>query len=221
MFNIKSILKFVATPAGILVVAIIIIQLLYSRNNKLSNEVKELRNKIEFRQTVESALRDSIGNIGTYNPLPETIIVDIPVPVFPPMVIETAGDTIQQKPDRPYVRFDFQEQWEKWYRDNCTGFIEFDTTQIWDNDKGARAQGQFYYGIDTDQRNWLLITPAGNWDHKPAKEGFRGGIEWLLSTSGDISIGCDITWRKWGPAARIDILEFSNVRGWLGIRRSY
>jgi len=217
--NLRSILKFVATPAGIIVIAVVVIQLLYSRNNNLKSELDDLKSQIAFQETVKKALEDSLKVIADYSPIPDNIKIDVPIPV--PRPIEN-GSILSQADSNitPYVKFDIKEQWERWYRDNCAGMIEFDTTQIWDNGKGARVQGRFYYGIGADQRNWLLVSPAGDWKIKQKREGFRGGMEWLVSTGGDISIGADITWRKWGPAGRIDILEFSQAKVWFGIKRN-
>ncbi|OQX92010.1 MAG: hypothetical protein B6D58_05190 [candidate division Zixibacteria bacterium 4484_95] len=216
MLTLKNILKFVATPAGIIILAILIIQFQFSRNNKLKNEVQELKNQIAFQQIVNGALKDTLKNIGKYEPIPETVEVKI--------VIPGKIDSIYIYEDSVggyYLRFDDKKHWDKWYREHCTGVIEFDTTKFWDNDKGARVQGKFYYGTGTGQHNWLLISPVGNWSLKTQKEGLRCGIEWLISTSGDISIGGDLTWRKWGPATRVDILEFSKARFWVGLRRNF
>lgn len=218
MLILKNVLKFVVTPAGIIILAILVIQFQFSRNNKLKKEVQEMKNQIAFQQIVNDALKDTLKNVGEYEPLPETIKVEIPIPI-PTHIVDTPGTMDSES--EPYVRFDDKAQWENWYREYCTGSIDFDTTKIWDNGKGARAQGRFYYGIGTDQYNWLLISPAGDWTIKQKKEGFRGGIEWLISTSGDISIGADLTWRRWGPATRVDILKFSRGKFWIGLRRNF
>lgn len=223
MWNFVGILKFIgkflATPAGIIVIAFIVIQAQSGRINKLKEDNRELNNRIKFEETVNNALLDTIKFLGDHKPLPKSIRIEVPVPINIPVPRFESDDT--DSIDTPFVTFYDKFQWEEWYRDHCTGIIELDTTQIWGNGMGARAQGQFYYGIGVNRRNWLLITPAGNWSIKPKREGFRGGIEWLVNADGDISIGADITWRKWGPTIKFDINEFSNIEGWLGVRRSF
>jgi len=169
MFALGKILKFGSTPAVILVGAFIFIQILLGQKDNLKNEVDKLRYQIGFQETVKNALEDSIRVLADYEPIPDTFEIIIPVPTPE----ETKPDTaLTDSTHTPYVKFDFREQWESYYRENCAGIIEFKDSTIWDNGKGAIVEGRLYYPfIASDNRNWLLISPAGDWSYsEPPKQ---------------------------------------------------
>ena len=212
MFSLKGLLKYSATPAGVILIAVVVIQALLSGNAKLKKEMEQLHNEIITQRMLTAALKDSLKNIGDYHPLPETVKVTVPTPA----VTET-GTT--PKEGKPYAAFTSKTQWENWYRKHCTGIIEFDTTQLWENGQGARVQGRLCYGTGNSQDNYLLITPAGNWKYKPPKTTLQAGIEILLNKRGEVSLGLDVTYKKWGPALRIDTRNTGTPKTWIGVRK--
>ena len=80
MFSLKGLLKYSATPAGVILIAVVVIQALLSRNAKLKKEVEQLHNEIITQRMLTAALKDSLKNIGDYHPLPETVKVTVPTP---------------------------------------------------------------------------------------------------------------------------------------------
>lgn len=217
----KNIISWLSTTAGILAVAVFIIQLQCGRIDKLQREKADLRAEARADSIYAAALQDTLKAIGEYKPVPETLFADTSHPIIiPPAPDLKPADSAEAA--RPYRVFYNRGQWDNWYKQNCTGLIEGDTSVIWGNGAGARVQFQFYYGLGTNRYNRLLVLPAGDWRPSPRKKpGFGGGLEWLVSNKGDLSIGGDITWRKWGPSARIDFLHSDKPTYWGGVRRNF
>jgi hypothetical protein len=208
---IKSVLKYLATPVGLILVGIIGFQFMMAKINHLQAENAGLKQKAASAELLAQARADTIRAIGQYLPLPETVQIKVRVPVIihPPQT--DTGEIRMTRAD-----------WDKYYRDNCTGLIRGRDSMIWTNGAGALADYGFYYGLGTNEYNWMTILPCGNWQQaaKLPKVGLSGGIEWHI-TPGAIRIGGDITWRsKWAPSIGLEIKDKTTT--WqFGVRRSF
>jgi len=221
MISLRGLVAGISSWVAVVVAAVFVIQLQCGRIDKLQQEKANLGAQARADSIYAAALQDTLRGIGEYKRLAETVFTDTSNRIIIPPAPELAPANAEEAA-RPYRVFYNQGQWDNWYRQSCTGLIEGDTTVIWGNKAGARVMFKFYYGLSTNRLNRLLVVPAGDWRPPPKKKpGFAGGLEWQLSNKGDLSIGADITWRKWGPAARIDFLHDDQPTYWGGIRRNF
>lgn len=221
MIGLKGLVAGISSWIVLVLAAVFIIQLQCGRIDKLQRDKANLEADARADSLYAMALKDSLRSIGEYKPVPESIPVPIPYPiVIAPKPVLTPPDSGAAA--QAYLVFYTKDQWEDWYRTSCAGVIEGRDSTIWENGVGASVYYKFFYGLATNELNRLLILPAGNWRPPPRpKEGFRGGLTWQISNKGDLSVGADITWRKWGPVARIDFLHDDKPTYWGGIRRNF
>jgi hypothetical protein len=218
----KAIISSISASVAILIAAFFVIQFQSGRIDALKNKNAELERDKYNADLLAEALGDTIKNYATYHPLPAAIIINAPEPKpnnpdgpIKPEVGSSRGYS------EIYCYFPTKTQWDNWYRSHCTGVIEINASRMMDSRRGVKVIGQKYYGIGTDSLDELQILPSGDWSERIRKEGFRGGITAMLSRHADFSATIDLTWRKWGPAARIDINHNRTSEIWGGLRRNF
>jgi hypothetical protein len=214
--QVKSFLGSLGTVVVIMIIAAFIIQLQCGRINSLNQKNKDLAAEKLNAEKYAAALEETLKVVGNYKHVPESI----PVPVPYPVPTKPESIYVDSHGNHPFYCFNTKAEYDKWYKDKCTGSISGSDSTLWDKKKGARVDYNFYYGIGTDSLNWMLILPCGDWMPKPAKSGFVGGFDFVIKT-GAVSLSPDITWRDWGPKIRIDIYANKNPEFWFGIRKSF
>lgn len=148
--------KFLSGPVGILIIAFFIINGKDGTINDLKDSNQSLRDSLITIAVYNQALKDTIKGLGNITEgVPESIEVMVPYPVEVP-VPESSDDC-----EKPFLNFCTEQDWAAFYRNRCTGIIEFNDTTVWENGLGCIAIGKFYYGTGSTKDNSLLLLPYG------------------------------------------------------------